>query len=364
MGTCTEMGSSSSDSFLEGTELDNHTLQRTTDLAYPEIIISNLDLLGKGDKAFLNGNFTTVFLPVIYILIFIVGLPTNAMAVWVFLFRTKKKHPASILLANLALADLLFIIWLPLKIAYHFKGNHWTFGEPLCKVLVGFFYGNMYCSSIFIACISVQRYWAVAHPLSHRLDNRVAVCVSVCVWLVVCLLTTPLYLYDQTVEVTDLQIVTCHDIVESSQVDIPVGYFLTMGIVGYVVPCVVCVGAYLLTFRSLRKSRMDSSGDKKKKAIIFMVIVLVMFLVCFTPSNIMLMLHFSLLYQRISNNTHSFYTITLSLSSLNSCLDPLVYYFISGEFRDQVKNTLKCRSKRSAERMRVVYKHVEHCSDN
>uniref|UniRef100_A0A3B1J4Y3 Coagulation factor II (thrombin) receptor-like 1, tandem duplicate 1 n=2 Tax=Astyanax mexicanus TaxID=7994 RepID=A0A3B1J4Y3_ASTMX len=308
----------------------------------------------------LNSSLTSVFIPLIYIIIFIVGLPTNAMAIWVFLIRIKKKHPASILLANLALADLLFIIWLPMKIHYHFKGNDWTFGEPLCKVLVGFFYGNMYCSTILIAFISVQRYWAVTHPLSHKLTNRVTVCVSVCVWIVVWIMTTPLYLYDQTVKVTKLNITTCHDITRPSQLNFPVGYFLTMGILGYVVPCLVCVVAYPLTFRSLRRSETDSSSSKKKKkAIIFMVIVLVMFLVCFTPSNIMLMVHYSLLSLKIRNHAYSFYIVTLCLGSLNSCLDPFVYYFISDEFREHVKNTLKCRSERSAERMKVSFTPVK-----
>uniref|UniRef100_A0A3B1K020 Coagulation factor II (thrombin) receptor-like 1, tandem duplicate 1 n=1 Tax=Astyanax mexicanus TaxID=7994 RepID=A0A3B1K020_ASTMX len=313
----------------------------------------------------LKSSVTTAFLPVIYIIIFIVGLPTNAMAIWVFLIRIKKKHPASILLANLALADLLFIIWLPMKIHYHFKGNDWTFGEPLCKVLVGFFYGNMYCSTILIAFISVQRYWAVTHPLSHKLTNRVAVCVSVCVWIVVWIITIPLYLYDQTVKVTNLNITTCHDVIRPTQLRFPVGYFLSMGIVGYVVPCLVCVVAYPLTFRSLRKYATDSSSSKKKKkAIIFMVIVLVMFLVCFTPSNIMLMVHYSLLNLKIQNNAYSFYIVALCLGSLNSCLDPFVYYFISDEFREHVKNTLKCRSERSAERMKVSFTPVKTSSES
>uniref|UniRef100_A0A3B1IIF4 Coagulation factor II (thrombin) receptor-like 1, tandem duplicate 1 n=1 Tax=Astyanax mexicanus TaxID=7994 RepID=A0A3B1IIF4_ASTMX len=305
----------------------------------------------------LNSSLTTVFLPVIYIIIFIVGFPTNAMAVWVFLIRMKKKNPASILLANLALADLLFIIWLPMKIHYHFKDNNWTFGEPLCKVLVGFFYGNMYCSTIFIACISIQRYWAVTHPLSHKQTNRVAVCVSLCVWIVVWITTIPLYLYDQTVQVTNLNIITCHDVIRPSQLHFPVGYFLTMGIMGYVVPCLVCVVAYLLTFRSLRESVTDSgSNSNKKKAIILMVIVLVMFLVCFTPSNIMLMVHYARVSATILNNGYKIYIITLCLGSLNSCLDPFVYYFISDEFREHVKNTLKCRSERSAKQMKVSFK--------
>ncbi|KAL6470847.1 hypothetical protein MHYP_G00219660 [Metynnis hypsauchen] len=255
----------------------------------------------------LKGDLTTVFLPVIYIIVFIVGLPTNAMALWVFLFRTKKKHPASILMANLALADLLFIVWLPLKITYHFNGNDWTFGEPLCKVLVGCFYGNMYCSTIFIACISFQRYWGIVHPLSQKLSSRVTVCVCVCVWIVVWVLTVPLYLYDQTVKVTNMCITTCHDITRSNQTHFPVGYFLTMGTVGYVVPCVVCLVSYLLTFCSLSRSVTNSSISKKKrKSIVLMVTVLVMFLVCFTPSNIMLMVHYSLLAAGLPNDVYGF----------------------------------------------------------
>ncbi|GAB0203919.1 proteinase-activated receptor 2 [Grus japonensis] len=67
----------------------------------------------------LTGKLTTVFLPIVYIIVFIIGLPSNAMALWVFFFRTKKKHPAVIYMVNLALADLLFVVWFPLKIAYH-----------------------------------------------------------------------------------------------------------------------------------------------------------------------------------------------------------------------------------------------------
>ncbi|RMC16447.1 hypothetical protein DUI87_06777 [Hirundo rustica rustica] len=44
----------------------------------------------------LTGKLTTVFLPIVYIFVFIIGLPSNAMALWVFFFRTKKKHPAVI----------------------------------------------------------------------------------------------------------------------------------------------------------------------------------------------------------------------------------------------------------------------------
>ncbi|CAK6963550.1 proteinase-activated receptor 2-like [Scomber scombrus] len=306
----------------------------------------------------LSSSITTVFLPIIYIIVFAVGLPTNAMAIWVFLFRTKNKHPSSIYMANLALADLLFIIWVPLKIAYHFNGNNWIYGEGLCKVLVAFFYGNMYCSIAFIACISVQRYWAVVHPLSRQQrDTCVAVAVSVTIWVVVWLITIPLYLYEQQVKVTNLNpnIYTCHDVTGPSQAKIAAGYFLTMGTLGFVAPSFVCIISYVLMLRALRNSMTDAAiAKKRRKAVVLIITVLIMFVVCFVPSNIMLLVHYILLLGGAENTLYGFYITTLCLASLNSCIDPFVYYFISKDFRNHVKNTFLCRSERTVERMRAL----------
>ncbi|XP_069562912.1 proteinase-activated receptor 2-like isoform X1 [Brachyistius frenatus] len=310
----------------------------------------------------LTSPLTTVFLPVVYIIVFAVGLPTNILAIWVFLFRTKKKHPSSVYMANLALADLLFVIWVPLKISYHFNGNNWPYGDGLCKVLVAFFYGNMYCSMSFIACISVQRYWAVVHPLSRlQRDTRLAVSVSVSIWVVVWLITVPLYLYDQEVRVRNLNILTCHDVTRPSQKKMAAGYFLTMGTLGFVVPTVVCIISYVLMLKALRNSMADPAiAKKRRKAVVLIVTVLVMFVLCFTPSNVMLLVHYILLLDSAEDNLYGFYITSLCLASLNSCLDPFVYYFISEDFREHVKNTFLCRSERTVERMRVSFSALKY----
>lgn len=317
----------------------------------------------------LKSNLTTVFIPIVYIIVFLIGLPANAMAIWVFLFRTKKKHPSTIYMANLALADLLFVIWTPLKISYHFNGNNWIYGEPLCKVLIGFFYGNMYCSILFIACLSVQRYWVVAHPLSQqKRNNRVAVGVCVAIWAFIWVTTTPLYLYDQTAKLKDPNITTCHDVnvIRDAlnpfpSVQLPYYYFIFMALVVFLVPCVVIVVAYVLLLKALGINMEESTAAKTRhKAVVLIVTVLVTFLVCFIPSNIMLVVHYSLVKDGIINNGYSFYISTLCLASLNSCLDPFIYYFVSEDFRDHVKNTLLCRSSRTVERMRVSFSSMKY----
>ncbi|XP_047425285.1 coagulation factor II (thrombin) receptor-like 1, tandem duplicate 2 [Mugil cephalus] len=325
--------------------------------------------VSEATKKALESSLTTIFFPFVYIVVFAVGLPANGMAIWVFLFRTKKKHPSSIYMANLALADLLFVIWLPLKIAYHVHGNNWTYGEPLCKVLVSFFYGNMYCSILFITCLSVQRYWVVAHPLSHqRKNNKVAIGVCVAIWAFIWFSTTPLYLYDHTVKLTKPDITTCHDVNiirdlrnPLASVRLPFYYFTFMGAIAFFIPCVMIVVAYVLLLRALGNSMEDSTASKnRRKAVVLIVTVLVTFLVCFIPSNIMLLLHYSLLKDGVENNGYAFYTSTLCLASLNSCLDPFIYYFVSEDFRDHVKNTFLCRSSRTVERMRVSFSSMKY----
>ncbi|XP_051960066.1 proteinase-activated receptor 2-like [Xyrauchen texanus] len=321
----------------------------------------------------LKSGLTTIFLPVIYIIVFAVGLPSNAMAIYVLLFRSKKIYPSAIYMANLALADLMFVIWTPLKIAYHFKGNNWTYGEGMCKVMVGFFYANMYSSILFIACLSIQRYWVCAHPLTQqRKNNKFAMIVSVSIWIFIWVSTTPLYLYQQTAKLSDPNITTCHDInlIKQENFDLnntfldvqePYYYFMVMAGLVFFVPMVVIIVAYILLLRSLGNSAVEgSTGKNRQKAVALIITVLITFLVCFIPSNVMLVVHYSILRMGWSNNGYGFYITMLCLSSLNSCLDPFVYYYVSDDFREHVKNTLLCHSSRTVERMRVSFSSMKY----
>lgn len=304
----------------------------------------------------LTGKLTTVFLPVVYIAVFIIGLPSNAMALWVFLLRTKKKHPAVIYMANLALADLLFVIWFPLKIAYHINGNNWIYGEGLCKVLVGFFYGNMYCSILFMTCLSVQRYWVIVNPILHsRKKSEIAMGVSAAIWVLILLGTIPLYLVDQTLYISNLGITTCHDVLPDTTLAHDMySYFLSLAIGVFLFPAVLTCVAYVLMIKTLNASIRDANiGKKRKRAIKLIIVVLSMYLICFLPSNVLLVVHYAQIKNMGFGNLYASYITALCLSTLNSCIDPFIYYFVSKDFRDNLKNALLCRSVRTTKRMQV-----------
>ncbi|XP_048148784.1 proteinase-activated receptor 2 [Corvus hawaiiensis] len=304
----------------------------------------------------LTGKLTTVFLPIVYIFVFIIGLPSNAMALWVFFFRTKKKHPAVIYMVNLALADLLFVVWFPLKISYHLNGNNWLFGEGVCKVLVGFFYGNMYCSILFMTCLSVQRYWVVVNPIVHsKKKSEIALGISIAIWILILLGTIPLYLVNQTTYISNLNITTCHDVLpENVLAHDMFNYFLSLAIGLFLIPAIITAVAYILMIKTLSASIVDvSTGKKRKRAIKLIVVVLSMYLICFTPSNVLIIVHYLLLKAYSQSHLYVWYITALCLSTLNSCIDPFIYYYISKDFRDNLKYALLCRSVRTTRRMQV-----------
>ncbi|KAM7025050.1 proteinase-activated receptor 2 [Acridotheres tristis] len=304
----------------------------------------------------LTGKLTTVFLPIVYIFVFIIGLPSNAMALWVFFFRTKKKHPAVIYMVNLALADLFFIVWFPLKISYHLNGNNWLFGEGLCKVFVGFFYGNMYCSILFMTCLSVQRYWVVVNPIvNSKKKSEIALGISIAIWILILLGTIPLYLVNQTAYISNLNITTCHDVLpENVLAHDMFSYFLSLATGLFLIPAIITAVAYILMIKTLSASIIDvSTGKKRKRAIRLIIVVLSMYLICFTPSNVLIIVHYSLLKAYSQSHLYAWYITALCLSTLNSCIDPFIYYYISKDFRDNLKYALLCRSVRTTQRMQV-----------
>lgn len=102
-----------------------------------------------------TGKLIIVCFLFVYIIVFVIGLLSNGMVLWVFFFRIRKRYFVVVYMVNLVLVDFFFVIWFFLKIVYYIYGNNWIYGEFFCKVFIGFFYGNMYCFIFFMICFSV-----------------------------------------------------------------------------------------------------------------------------------------------------------------------------------------------------------------
>lgn len=285
---------------------------------------------------------TNLYLPVLYLVAFSVGLPTNILALWVLVFRTKPL-PSTTLLINLTVADCLLLLVLPFRIIYHFRGNHWELGEPFCRVVMAMFYGNMYGSIWCLAFVALDRYVALVHPFSARTlrSRKVTVYMTAAVWLVVLAAMLPLLVSQQTYVLDELKITTCHDALpEKEQESYFLPYFATLFTSSFVLPFGVilyCHGAVLRT--------LLAEGRRYGHAIRVTVLVLVVFIVCLLPSNILLLLTYGDSFlDGDGDDYYVAYMVSLAVSTFNSCIDPFIFYYVSVEFRQKARSALCCHS--------------------
>ncbi|KFO89624.1 Proteinase-activated receptor 2, partial [Buceros rhinoceros silvestris] len=229
--------------------------------------------------------------------------------------------------------------------SYHLLGNHWLFGEYLCRTMVALFYGNMYGSILFLTCISLERYISVVHPFLWKGSSwtwgKAGICMGI--WLMVGLGMMPLLSHTQTrhissLNITTLNITTCHDFPEENDRKALVKYFLFLVGLGFGLPFVLVTISYSCILARLLAQRRHYG-----QVVRVLVLVLVVFILCFTPSNVLLFIHCMLEAKGCENNiTYVLYVVALVLSAFNNCFDPFIYFYVSKDFRSWVWDTGRC----------------------
>ncbi len=169
--------------------MDNKTMQSSCNLTSPDYNQTNCT-----SPAWMLYPDFYIWLPVIYSIICAVGLTGNTAVIYVILKAPKMKTVTNLFILNLAIADDLFTLVLPINIAEHLL-NYWPFGEILCKVILSIDHYNIFSSIFFLTVMSVDRYLVVVSTLrSKRMPHRtyrLAKTVSLSVWALVILIVMP-----------------------------------------------------------------------------------------------------------------------------------------------------------------------------
>ncbi|NXJ80020.1 PAR4 protein, partial [Trogon melanurus] len=301
-------------------------------------------LIHEATRSQLDSAVTVRLIPCLYTFVFLLGLPSNGLALWVLAARAEKLT-STVFLMNLAAADLLLTLVLPFKIFYYFLGNHWPFGEGLCRLTTAFFYGNMYCSVLLLTCISVDRYLAVVHPFFSRSFRTpaFAACTCAAIWLCAAVLTLPLTLQQQSYPLYGTDVTLCHDVLPRHEDDgYYFYYFICLIVCAFLAPLAVMLFSYCSVLRALLDSGKRYSYSMKLTALVLFTLV-----AFYTPSNVLLLVHYSSYTSKLYGNLYISYMVSLAVSTFNSCADPFVYYYVSEDFRDKVRKRFFSHSKQN-----------------
>ncbi|NXU50318.1 PAR4 protein, partial [Turnix velox] len=292
--------------------------------------------LQEATRSQLGSAITVRLIPCLYTLVFLLGLPSNGLALWVLATRAEKLT-STIFLMNLAAADLLLVSVLPFKIFYYFLGNNWPFGEGLCRLSTAFFYGNMYCSVLLLTCISLDRYLAVVHPFFSRSFRTpaLATCTCCAIWLCTITLTLPLMLQQQSYPLYGADLTLCHDVLPRQEDDeFYFYYFICLITCAFLAPLFLMLFSYCSVLRALLRSGKRYSYSIKLTALVLFTLV-----AFYTPSNVLLLVHYSSYKSKLYGNLYMSYMLSLAISTFNSCADPFVYYYVSEDFREKVRRS-------------------------
>uniref|UniRef100_A0A3Q3KE72 G-protein coupled receptors family 1 profile domain-containing protein n=1 Tax=Monopterus albus TaxID=43700 RepID=A0A3Q3KE72_MONAL len=290
----------------------------------------------------IDESYKYVFLPVCYSLTFLFSLILNSV---VLLGGGRRWNTSLIYMVNLATTDLMYGLSLPFLVASYVMKDSWVFGDFMCRLVRFLFYFNLYCSIFFLTCISVHRYLGICHPMRTITLESKRVVKGTCalVWVVVFILTCPIFRFAQTG-----YYMNCWDDAIDKEFADYVPYGIVLHLLGFFVPFIIigwCYSQVVRTiFQSLRSppSSIESGDDgpgysnyirRRRKSIKTIVTITLMFALCFLPFHVTRTLFLLLRRGQIGGcnamkAVSICYKVTRPLASCNAWLNALLYFLI------------------------------------
>ncbi|XP_076460130.1 somatostatin receptor type 2-like [Babylonia areolata] len=286
-----------------------------------------------------------------YILILTLGWLGNGLVIYVVLRYAKMKTVTNMYILNLAVSDALFLVSLPFLTTTTLL-KHWIFGFAMCKIYFVLFAINLYTGVFTLAVMSADRYMAVCHPirsLRYR-TPRIALFLCLCIWSVSFLVMLPVIMYSATYPHRARRgKYTCTIAWPPGQPIPPEMAFLWYSfILGFAIPVSLIAVFYILVVLRLRQVGPTKKSKEKKKSnrrvTRLVLTVITVYVSCWLPHWIF---QIDLSFGASSSPRMPLWKIVLFncftvLTFANSMLNPLLYAFLSDNFRKSFKKAFKC----------------------
>ncbi|XP_030287284.1 P2Y purinoceptor 14-like isoform X2 [Sparus aurata] len=238
------------------------------------------------------------FFMVVYSLVFLVGFSLNAFIIKFYFCRAQRQASSSmtVYLKNLAAADFLFCLCLPIRITKYVS----TTLQVFCHFGFSVFFLNMYASILFMGYIAANRYLKIVHGSAapHILQTvRAAHIISTVTWVFLLAL------------MSSYIIMLFYSLKHLTSVPIRVS-------------------------EARQRQPTSSSSKKLAKSHRNMLVLVCVFCFCFVPFHLFRLIDI-FLWKDCSMRKVSYYLmeVTVMISALNVCLDPLIYFIFGKAFR-------------------------------
>ncbi|NWX84738.1 GPR83 protein, partial [Nothoprocta ornata] len=287
-----------------------------------------------------------------YSFIIVFSLFGNALVCHVVI-KNKRMHSAtSLFLMNLAVADIMItLLNTPFTLA-RFVNSTWIFGKGMCHVSRFAQYCSLHVSALTLTAIAVDRHQVIMYPLKPRISTAKGVIYIFVIWIMAACFSLPHAIYQKlfTFEYSE-EVTRCLCLPDFPE---PADLFwkyldLTTFILLYVLPLLIISAAYVTVAKKLwlRNVIGDVTAEqyfalrkKNKKTIKMLMLVVILFAVCWFPLNCYVVLLSS---QTIRTNNALYFAFHWFAMS-STCYNPFIYCWLNESFRSELKVLLHiCR---------------------
>nr|XP_012630693.1 free fatty acid receptor 3 [Microcebus murinus] len=287
------------------------------------------------DGSFFPGNHWLYFS--VYLFTFLVGLPLNLAALAIFAGKLRRRPVAvDVLLLNLTLSDLLLLLFLPFRMVEAAHGMRWALPFLLCPLSGFLFFTTVYLTSLFLMAVSVERFLSVAYPLWYTTRPRLgqAGLVSGACWLLASAHCSVVYVVELGGPSARGPRAngTCYLEFQEDQLAVLLPVRLEMAVVLFGLPLLITSYCYSRLVCILGRG---ASQHRRRRVAGLVAATMLNFLVCFGPYNV------SHVVGYVQGESPAWRSYVLLLSTLNSCVDPLVFYFSSSGFQADFQELLQ-----------------------
>ena len=296
-----------------------------------------------------------------YVVIFLVALFGNSVGFYVVVIKKESlsRSVTNLFIGNMAVADLLLTITImPFSVAYLYRDTLWiegTLGSITCKAL--FYVMPVFISaSVFtMMLISFDRFYAVFYPLKEKFFQKPKV-LSAIIWISSFGLMTPIVLMYQTREIqpgvyyclqewpwappNDTDFTETYKVLKS--------FHISVFVIVYALPLSITIIIYSLICRKLwlRKipgnvtdTNLAAAKKSKRKVVRLLVVICVVFVVCWFPVYV----NHYLWFVRPDQSHKLPVSVQMLfnwIAHANSALNPCLYILLNKKFRQKFQATL------------------------
>jgi len=286
--------------FVSGLLVQKQFLEQISAQNESQLLNSSTQQLSEEDYVSYAERPETYVVPLIFSIIFIVGLIGNGTLVHIIVRNKSMRNLPNIFILCLAVGDLLVIIGTVPFISIIYTVESWPFGQFVCKLSEFMRDVSIGVTVLTLSVLSFDRYLAVTMPFHKVKDNcskKVTIAIVIALWVVSIAFAIPGAYNSHIIRYKisdDIQINVCYPFPQEFGQWYPKMIVMLKFIFFYVIPLLTIGSFYALMARRLVESSRQVNGlnvnDCKhielRSRVAKMVFALaIIFAICFLPNH-------------------------------------------------------------------------------